>query len=517
MFRHVTHHVTRCRHSPAAALATRLAPNLAANWPARYPPLPPSTISVASVLCATKCSQESDTKDTAVQRCQESPFHIAGIISAIRKSSRRLWFIDLTDSHLPASAKIQLMVDYKTQSGLTPNLSPDEFYDQMAQLHKGDSIACSGTPFTNPRGQTGLSLDSLPTLLAPIQSVLPNKLVHKDKINKNKIIAYRVTQDYSTLILRNKLLWALRQFLYTRDFIEVETPILTSIPTSSNASKFITTTNDTSKKNLFLRIAPELMLKRLVISGLPKIFEIGKNFRNEGIDSTHNPEFTTIETYETFKDLPYLIEFTESLWKHLFQHLDLTDHPVYKALQQNNWQFQKVSFLETFQKKTNIDLSTIDLANTADLLDRIPPHDKRKLPPNLNTLPMATILDKLSSFYIESISFTHSHLPTLIYDYPTVLSPLSKHKNGHVANRFEVFINGIEYVNAYEEQNCPQSQLDAFTAQDPTNIDHDFIDAMKLGMPPTVGFGMGIDRFLMLISNTKRIEDVLPLGSLDDL
>ena len=269
-------------------------------------------------------------------------------------------------------------------------------------------------------------------------------------------------------------------------------------------------------------------MKRLVVGGLDKVYEIGKVFRNEGVDAVHNPEFTTLEFYKSFTSMEQLIALSEQLLKSILLDLrPLHSNEIIEALiaelQQTEWKFNRVEFIPTLSQELNFDLKTIDL-NDPSALYAILPKDLG-LPPNLSP---QQILNKLASIYIEE-RYCNSLLPTLIYHHPAVMSPLAKThpQDPTVTKRFEIFIRGREYINAYEEENCPQLQLAKFQQQNMANqlykdkeslsVDQKYVDAMKWGMPPVGGFGLGIDRLCMLLLNKDRLEEVLSFGCLDDV
>lgn len=318
--------------------------------------------------------------------------------------------------------------------------------------------------------------------------------------------------------------------------MEVETPMLSSKSNGANAMPFQTKLNfnDTA---LELRIAPELWLKRLIISGLDGVFEIGKVFRNEGVDSTHNPEFTIMECYQTYMTMEDLITFSEELFRYILTRLINNTNQgavkeLYDVLAANEWRFKRAEFLPTLSKEIGVDLANVDLNGVDSLMKIVPESVKRELftsvelaKPSEHLSPQK-ILDKVCGKYIEDIH-CQSLLPTIIYHHPVVMSPLSKinSHNSDITQRFEIFIQGQEYINAYEEENCPQIQLQKFEAQnkykksdsESLNVDYQYVETMKSGMPPTGGLGLGVDRLCMLLLGKTRIEQVLAFGSLDDV
>ncbi|CAI4051809.1 hypothetical protein SUVZ_14G2470 [Saccharomyces uvarum] len=473
-------------------------------------------------------------------------FTINGRIKSIRFSGQKIVFIDLysTNNGLKNNSKLQLILNYSQING--NDKDEVQFQEHMSFLKKGDYIKVFGYPgFSQSRlKMLSLKCNRLPIILSASQLPLPSKLNDETKIKSNRVIDYQVN-GIQALLIRAHVIKLLRKFLDDKNFVEVETPILSSKSNGAMAKPFITSSKDFD--HLELRIAPELWLKRLVISGVQKVYEIGKVFRNEGIDSTHNAEFSTLEFYETFMSMDDLIARTEELFKFLITNLQeffqdthlpvpKTFNELHYALSKNDWKFNKVEFLPTLSKELSIDLmaSELDINNPNEILRILPKDVKDKYfssADGLEQLSSLQILNKLSDVFLEQ-RHCHSILPTIIYHQPTILSPLAKtdSRNSRITKRFEVFINGKEYINAYEEENCPQLQLEKFLQQKQINemtgnkietlspvIDHQYIESMKFGMPPIGGFGLGIDRLCMLFCDKKRVEEVLPFGCVDDV
>lgn len=451
---------------------------------------------------------------------------VNGRIRSIRFSGKKICFINLADVDLN---DLQIIVNYSLIKG-----DQETFIKHLHKLKVSDYIQCVGFPgFSKSRLHTlSLKCRCLPTILSPNIKPLPNKLSDSAKVNKNKVVSYQVNGVHN-LIIRSEIIRLIRQFLMERGFSEVETPILSSKSNGANAQPFITKSS-TDNMMLELRIAPELWLKRLIIAGMDKIFEIGKVFRNESVDSTHNPEFTMLEFYQRYLSMRDLIQLTQDFFKYMLINLDkfYTDKGfprsknlsiLIESLTRKDWKFNEIEFLPTLSRELNIDLTKIDLANPQALISNIPNLSKLCLC-NVESLSSQQILNKLSSTLIES-KYCNTMYPTLIYHHPVALSPLAKTNpiDSTVTKRFELFINGHEYVNAYEEENSPLQQFTKFSKQlnekdkESMAMDTRFVEAMKSGMPPTGGFGLGIDRLCMLLLDVHRIEDVLPFGSLDDV
>lgn len=451
-----------------------------------------------------------------------SNINVVGIISSIRSSGKNLFFIDIINSLTTHDRNNKIQLIFNSKNITTSNEHISNF---LSILSPGDSIFTSGLI----KNSNSINCNSLPIILSIQNNIIPPKLIDKTKINSNKILNYKINNN-DIIIQRSNLLKSIRKYLYLNDFIEVETPILSNVASGAIANSFKINNNNNSKDiPLHLRIAPELNLKKLIISGLPKIFEIGKSFRNEGIDYSHNPEFTTLEFYSTFKNLNQLILDCQDFWKFIILDLNLLNkkHPVAIELFNNNWSFKKLKFLPTLSNILNHDLSTLPLTidnfNNIELINKIlsflPNNDINLIFPISNPINLSQLLNKLSSHYLESLTI-NSNLPTIITEHPSILSPLAKKSgnNNIISQRFELFINGVEYMNAYEEENDPNIQLQNFISQPTENKpDNAFIDALNWGLPPTGGVGLGIDRLLMLFAQKDRIDDVLPLGDLNHL
>lgn len=451
---------------------------------------------------------------------------VDGRIRNIRFSGKKICFIDLWNSR--SSGSLQLIVNASKVHGA----SLERFEEDLRFLKVGDYIRGSGYPGLSQRQKTiSLKCTELPQVLSCAQMPLPPRLSDAAKVKQNRVVDYQVNRGaIETLVLRQMIINSIRSWLNERQFVEVETPILSSQSNGAAAEPFVTRSNSLPKESadLELRVAPELWLKRLIIGGFDKVYEIGKVFRNEGIDSIHNPEFTTLEFYRTFLSMEQLIELSESLFKKIVadlheHHSNETLESLVKELEIANWKFRRLEFLPTLSQELGVDMTKIDLNDTEALYNVVPP--ELKLPRNLSP---QQILNKLSSVFIEQ-RHCNSLLPTVLYHHPTVMSPLAKTSalDPAATKRFEVFVMGKEYMNAYEEENCPQMQLAKFEQQseanrlykdkESLNVDYRYVEAMKWGMPPIGGFGLGIDRLCMLLLNKARIEDVLAFGCLDDV
>ncbi|KAH3901327.1 lysine--tRNA ligase MSK1 SCDLUD_002818 [Saccharomycodes ludwigii] len=474
---------------------------------------------------------------------------VGGRIKKIRFSGKKMAFIQLIGGL--NNTTLQIILNYRIINE-HKSVAIETFHDYLHHFIKpGDYIMLKGFPGLSQREKT-LSLKSieLPSFLSIRQLPLPPQLNDKAKIKTNRVVQYLINRtgdrflpDNDIILLRSKVYRIIRDYLNDKKFIEVETPILNGNSNGANAKPFITKLNALSSDklnnqvNLELRIAPELWLKRLIIGGYERVYELGKVFRNESVDSTHNPEFTTLETYGSFMTMEDLILLSEELFRKIIMAVNTdTSIELRNILSVNNWKFKRVEFIPTLSKELNVPLQ--------ELRERIESLESKDLEIQKNSikyletfLPSSNcsssspqqVLDKLCGEYIEKKYCNDLH-PAIIYHHPKIMSPLAKNNykdNNLTSKRFEIFIRGKEFLNAYEEENCPQEQLTKFINQqlqktkygdlESLKVDLFYVEAMKWGMPPTGGLGLGIDRLLMLLSGSKRIEEVLSFGTVDDV
>ena len=371
----------------------------------------------------------------------------------------------------------------------------------------------------------------MPHILAPCLHHIPDKVDNAETLARRPHI-HSLTSDEPADILRLRALiydYIRTSFIQT-GFLEVETPMFDLNAGGAIARPFETIANEMSNTPLKLRIAPELNLKRLVVGGQDKIFEIGRAFRNEGVDNTHNPEFSTCEFYEVGATLPQLIERTEHLVHGLHSAIESLRSIYFPTLAAPSGidftaPFVQLPFIPTIERAAGVTLP--DLTSPTATTDVLALFKQLSLdiPPN-PTLPR--LLDTLAELFIEPLCQN----PTFITHHPEALSPLSKSfvcpaTSQRVAARVELFIAGREYVNAYEEENSPFEQRRKFVMQqeyhpngtagteaEGVNIDESYLEVLEWGMPPTGGWGCGLDRLVMLFASKKRIADVLPFGTL---
>jgi lysyl-tRNA synthetase class 2 len=387
-------------------------------------------------------------------------------------------------------------------------------------LDLGDIIGATGYVFTTKTGETSLHAATL-TLLA--KSLKPLPVVKRDESGQVFDAVtdpeFRYRQRYADLIInpevkdtftkRTILMNTIRQFLNDRGALEVDTPVLQAIPGGAAARPFVTHHNALDVP-FYLRIANELYLKRLIVGGFDWVYEFSRNFRNEGMDRTHNPEFTVLEWYTAYKDYFWMMEITEQLFEKIALTLHgTTELKVGEKTINFKAPFKRISILDAIKENTGIDISGMDEAGLRDVCKQL----KIDVPP---TIGKGKLIDELFGATSE-----HTYIqPTFIIDYPVEMSPLTKkHRSKEgLVERFELMVNGKELANAYSELNDPLEQRKRFEDQlalmergddEAMFIDHDFLRALEYGMPPTSGIGIGIDRLCMMMLNQPSIQDVL--------
>jgi len=402
-------------------------------------------------------------------------------------------FCDLKDE----GARIQI---YGKKEALS-----DQEYEAFTALSIGDIIGIEGILFTSKSGEKTIRVTKFERL-SKITRVLP------EKWHGLKDVEARYRHRYVDLIVndavratfknRSRMIHKIRQFLDERGFMEVETPMMQPIPGGARARPFATHHN-TLHLNLYLRVAPELYLKRLLVGGFEKVYEINRNFRNEGISTKHNPEFTMLELYQAYADYTDMMEITENLMLHLVRDLHGKDEIAYqgKTLHfQTPW--KRISFYGSLQEKTGLDLRKMDVREAARKLS-VPFDDAQEDIDILNEIFGRKVEEDLVD-------------PTFVIDYPTAMTPLAKAKEDapDLCYRFETFIAGMEIANAFSELNDPAIQRERLETQkemlgEDKVIDEDFLMALEYGMPSAGGLGIGIDRLIMLLTDQSSIRDVI--------
>ena len=390
----------------------------------------------------------------------------------------------------------------------------EEAYEIFKKGDIGDIIGVTGTAMITNTGELSLKVDHYLHLTKALRP-LPEKfhgLTDKEEIYRRRYVDLIMNQDSrETFIKRSKIIKEMRDYLDNLGYIEVETPVLQPILGGANARPFITHHN-TLNMPFYLRIATELHLKRCIIGGFDGVYEIGRLFRNEGIDRLHNPEFTTIELYLAYSDLQGMMDLSEDLIAHLANKVIGTTKITYDDKEidlTKGW--RKAHMVDLIKEKTGIDFFKIYDFEEAKKLAK-----EHHLEVAAHLYGVGHIINLFFEHYCEADLIQ----PTFVYGHPIEISPLTKKdpNDERFTQRFELFINGSEYANAYTELNDPIDQLERFENQikekdlgneEANEMDMDFVEALEYGMPPTGGIGIGIDRLVMLLTNSKSIRDVL--------
>lgn len=391
-------------------------------------------------------------------------------------------------------------------------IGQDEYKD-FKKLDIGDIVGIKGTVFKTKTGEVSIHAESI-TLLSKSLQILPEKyhgLTNTDLRYRQRYVDLIMNEEAkTTFVNRSKIISAIRRFLDDQGFMEVETPMLVSNAGGAAARPFETHFNALDE-DFKLRISLELYLKRLIVGGLEKVYEIGRVFRNEGLDTRHNPEFTLMELYQAYTDYNGMMELTENMYRYVAEKVCGTTKIVYNGVEMDLGKpFEKITMIDAVKKYAGIDWNEIKTDEEAKKLadeHEIEYEDRHKKG------------DILSMFFEE---YAEEHLiqPTFVIDHPIEISPLTKKKPGapDYVERFEFFMNGWEMANAYSELNDPIDQRERFKAQDALaeagdeeaqHTDEDFLNALEIGMPPTGGIGYGIDRMCMLLTDSAAIRDVL--------
>ena len=397
----------------------------------------------------------------------------------------------------------------------------EEPYKDFKKMDIGDIVGIKGTVFTTKTGEISVHAESV-TLLSKSLQVLPEKfhgLTDTDTRYRQRYVDLIMNADVKdTFIKRSRILAAIRKYLGEHDFMEVETPMLVSNAGGAAARPFETHFNALDE-DFKLRISLELYLKRLIVGGLERVYEIGRVFRNEGLDTRHNPEFTLMELYQAYTDYHGMMDLTEDLYRYVAQEVLGTTTIVYNGVEMDLGKpFARMTMVDAVKKYAGVDFNEIHTLEEARNIARekhVEFEERHKKG------------DILNLFFEE---FVEEHLiqPTFIMDHPVEISPLTKKKpeNPEYVERFEFFMNGWEMANAYSELNDPIDQRERFKAQEEllaqgdeeaNHTDEDFLNALEVGMPPTGGIGFGIDRMCMLLTDSAAIRDVLLFPTMKSL
>lgn len=393
----------------------------------------------------------------------------------------------------------------------------DEAYALFKKLDIGDFIGMTGTMFQTKTGEWSLLADSL-TLVAKSSRPLPEKfhgLRDPEKRYRQRYLDLIMNSDTRELFIkRSRLIQAIRMFLTDRDFLEVETPMMQPLPGGADARPFKTYHNSLGM-DLFLRIAPELYLKRLVVGGFERVFEINRNFRNEGISTQHNPEFTMLEFYQAYATYEDLMNLTREMFQSVALEITGAMDFEYQGDQINfSGSWQRMTLLESLEKIAGVDPDLF--SQRENLINFAVSKGVAFGNRDVATIGIGKMMTKLFDALVEPKLIQ----PTFITGYPVEVSPLSRRnrENPDLTDRFELFIAGKEIANGFSELNDPEDQESRFLNQldnkdagdeTPLVIDEDYIRALEYGMPPTAGEGIGIDRLAMLLTDSASIRDVI--------
>ena len=389
----------------------------------------------------------------------------------------------------------------------------DEEYDRFKKLDIGDIIGATGEVFKTETGEISVRVAKIVLLSKSLQP-LPEKfhgLSDTDLRYRQRYVDLIMNADVKdTFIKRSKIISAIRRYLDAQGFLEVETPVLVSNAGGAAARPFETHFNALDEE-FKLRISLELYLKRLIVGGMERVYEIGRVFRNEGLDTRHNPEFTLMELYQAYTDYHGMMDLTENLYRHVAQEVLGTTKIVYNGIEMDLGKpFERITMLDAVKKYAGVDFNEINSLEEARKVAKehhIEYEERHK---------KGDILNLFFEEYVEE----HLLQPTFVMDHPVEISPLTKRKpeNPDYVERFEFFMNGWEMANAYSELNDPIDQRERFKAQEEllsqgdeeaNTTDEDFMNALEIGMPPTGGIGFGIDRMCMLLTDSAAIRDVL--------
>ncbi|MDD3254164.1 MAG: lysine--tRNA ligase [Lachnospiraceae bacterium] len=397
----------------------------------------------------------------------------------------------------------------------------EDSYKAFKRMDIGDIVGIKGLVFTTKMGEISIHAHSVELLSKSLQ-ILPEKyhgLTNTDMRYRQRYVDLIMNEEVkTTFVKRSRIISEIRKFLDGQGFMEVETPMLVSNAGGAAARPFETHYNALDE-DVKLRISLELYLKRLIVGGMERVYEIGRVFRNEGVDTRHNPEFTLMELYQAYTDYYGMMDLTENMFRHLAEVVcGTTEIPYAEAMIDLGKPFERITMVEAVKKYAEVDFDTIETTEEAKAIA------KEK---HVEFEERHTRGDIINLFFEE---FVEEHLiqPTFVMDHPVDVSPLTKRKpsDPRYVERFELFIYGREMCNAYSELNDPIDQRERFKAQEAAlaagdeeanTTDEDFLNALEIGMPPTGGIGYGIDRLVMLLTNSPAIRDVLLFPTMKSL
>ena len=389
----------------------------------------------------------------------------------------------------------------------------EDVYAAFKKYDLGDVIGVKGVPFVTKTGEISIHVHEL-TLLAKCLKPLPEKfhgLTDTDVRYRQRYLDMIVNPEVKdTFVRRSQIMRELRAFLDGRGFLEVDTPILTPFEIGASARPFLTHHN-TLDMDMVLRIETELYLKRLIVGGMDRVYEVGRIFRNEGMDTKHNPEFTSIELYQAYTDYQGMMDLVEDMMKTVAKNVCGTLQIPYQGRDIDLSHWERMTMVEAVKKYSGVDFDAI--ASDEEAIAAAKAHHVE--------LPEVPTKGAILAEFFDAFVEEHLIQPTFIYDYPVEISPLAKRKpeNPAFTERFEYFINATEFGNAFSELNDPIDQKGRFERQvaerkkiDPSckaQVDYDYVNALEYGMPPTGGLGFGVDRLVMLLTDSASIRDVL--------
>ena len=396
----------------------------------------------------------------------------------------------------------------------------DEVGEEALKQYKtndiGDWVACTGEVFKTKTGEVSVKAKEIELICKSLKP-LPEKwhgLKDPDlRYRQREVDIITNPEVKTTFMKRSQIIKGIRSFLDERGFLEVETPMLATIAGGASARPFITHHN-TLDLDMFLRIAPELYLKRCIVAGFEKVYELGRTFRNEGMSVRHNPEFTMIELYQAFADYNDMMELTENMVAEVCKKVNGTTKVTYQGTEIDFMPpWRRITMVDAVKEYAGVDFNEIKSDEEAQAIAK---EKHLEFPKPLNTVTKGEVLNMLYEEFCEQ----HMIQPTFIIDYPVEISPLTKKKRGNemFTERFEGFVFGRELCNAYSELNDPIVQRERFAQQakerelgddEAYMIDEEFMSALETGMPPTGGLGIGIDRLVMFLTDSASIRDVI--------
>lgn len=434
------------------------------------------------------------------EKLEGTSVSVAGRIMS-KRGMGKVSFCDLQDN----SGRIQLYVKFDEME--------EASFNRFKKNDIGDIVGVTGDVFKTQRGEISIRVHEA-TLLSKSLLTLPEKfhgLTDREVRYRKRYVDLIVNPEVKdTFVKRSMILRELRHFLDSKGFLEVDTPILTPFEIGASARPFYTHHN-TLDMDMVLRIETELYLKRLVVGGMDRVYEVGRIFRNEGMDPTHNPEFTTIELYQAYTDFRGIMDLVEEMMKTVTQKVCGTLQITYQGKEIDLSHWERMTMTEAVKKYSGVDFAQI--ASDEEAIAAAREHHVE--------LPEVPTKGAILAEFFDAFVEENLIQPTFIYDYPVEISPLAKRKPDDPAftERFEYFINATEFGNAFSELNDPIDQRERFEKQvaqrkalDPScraQVDYDYITALEYGLPPTGGLGFGVDRLVMLLTDSASIRDVL--------